>query len=200
MPDINLGRIGFVPRGDYQPDTVYRPLDAVRHNNHLWACLAATASPPSDGNASWSLLLRGTPEGSLDALGGTTALRGPNGELKVGAAVTGDDAANKTYVDGRLGTEPYTLPDGELNLYVNGTVGDDSNDGMANSVGRAFATLDRAFAWVRERAFHGTGSISIRVADGNYYQTLPNGDASATFYDAADVSGVVVRHLLNADV
>jgi hypothetical protein len=89
----------------------------------------------------------------------------------VGVPVTGDDAATKGYVDGRLGTVPYTLPDGELNLYVNGTVGNDDNDGLGNNAGHAFATIDRAVQWVNGKQFYGRGHISIRIADGEYQQT-----------------------------
>ena len=98
MPDINLGRIGFVPRGDYQTDTIYKPLDAVRHGNKLWVCLAQTATAPSGGNAAWKLLLQGVSEslvgieGSANAIANTLALRYTDGRLKAGAAVTADDA------------------------------------------------------------------------------------------------------------
>jgi hypothetical protein len=98
MPDINLGRIGFVPRGAYQTNTVYSPLDAVVYGNRLWACITQTATVPATNNAAWKLLLQGVSEelvgigGSVDAIANTLSLRYTDGRLKVGAAVAGDDA------------------------------------------------------------------------------------------------------------
>ncbi|KAF5074260.1 hypothetical protein DSECCO2_183670 [anaerobic digester metagenome] len=79
---------------------------------------------------------------------------------------------------------PYTLPAGELNLYVR-TDGSDANDGLSNTAAGAFATLERAAQWVRERRFYGTGYISIRIADGTYMQTAGGYNFATTFVDAA---------------
>lgn len=79
---------------------------------------------------------------------------------------------------------PYTLPAGELNLYVR-TDGSDANDGLSNTAGGAFATLERAAQWVRERKFYGTGFISVRIADGTYQQTGSGYNFATTFVDTA---------------
>lgn len=63
--------------------------------------------------------------------------------------------------------EPFTLPSGKLDLYVRPD-GNDNNKGFTNDSSGAFATIERACTWVREREFRGSGWINIHVADGTY--------------------------------
>ena len=79
---------------------------------------------------------------------------------------------------------PYVLPAGEMNLYVRPD-GNDDNDGSKNTPERAFASLEKACQWVREREFYGPGFISIRVADGQYQQTGNGYSCATTFHDTA---------------
>lgn len=57
----------------------------------------------------------------------------------------------------------------DRNYYVNGTTGNDSNDGLSS--GAAFATIQKAVN-VARGVFGGTYSITINVADGTYAENV----------------------------
>jgi hypothetical protein len=200
MPDINLGRIGFVPRGAYQTGTTYKPLDAVRHGNHLWACVTQTTTAPATSNAAWTLLLQGTPDGSVDAVADTTALRYTGGRLKVGAPVAGADAVTLdallafpaaggglTVTNGHAYVDFSTMPTDKFEAllqslrlqiwltanktwYVNGASGNNNNDGSESS--KAFKTINYAANYVASNFNVDIYTGTINVAPGVYTEKI----------------------------
>lgn len=59
MPTTNLGRIGYVNKGDWAAGT-YKRLDVVRHNGAAWSCRAATTTTqePSPTATDWMLFVQ----------------------------------------------------------------------------------------------------------------------------------------------
>ena len=70
MPTTNLGRIGYVNKGNWTVGT-YKRLDVVRHNGAVWSCKAATTTTqePSPSATDWMLLVRDGVDGSCALLG-----------------------------------------------------------------------------------------------------------------------------------
>ena len=87
MPTINLGKLRFIFRGDYDGATTYDALDVVRHNSNVYACLVdATVGvePPTSGDSTeWSLMVEGagvvTTQGDMLYHDGTNVARLPKG-------------------------------------------------------------------------------------------------------------------------
>ena len=64
MAKVNLGRIGFVPRGNYSNNEMYVALDVVRYNGSAYCCIKDTpASGVLPSNSEYFVLLveRGDP-------------------------------------------------------------------------------------------------------------------------------------------
>jgi hypothetical protein len=62
MPTVNLGRIGFVNKGNWSSATAYKVNDVVRYNNNTYACLVAhsNVTPPASGsNTQWQYWVGG---------------------------------------------------------------------------------------------------------------------------------------------
>ena len=59
MPTTNLGRIGYVNKGNWTAGT-YKRLDVVRHAGATWSCRAATTTTqePSPSATDWMLLVQ----------------------------------------------------------------------------------------------------------------------------------------------
>ena len=58
MPSINLGRVGFVNKGNYGPSRAYKLNDIVKYQGKIYACIIPHTSPASgitEGN--WQLWL-----------------------------------------------------------------------------------------------------------------------------------------------
>jgi hypothetical protein len=54
-----------------------------------------------------------------------------------------------------------------LNFYVNGSIGNDSNDGLSNASGHAFATITGAIAAITSR-YQSLNTANVYVANGTY--------------------------------
>lgn len=74
MPTTNLGRIGYVNKGNWAVGT-YKRLDVVRHAGAMWSCRAATTTTqePSPTATDWMLLVRDGVEGTCALLGDVSA-------------------------------------------------------------------------------------------------------------------------------
>ena len=93
MAITNLGRIGFVAKGDYAVGT-YKYLDLVRYNGAAYVCkIASTTALPTDTSA-WDLILQDT--GALNSGSPTNItgiLKGATGALSAATAGTDYQAA-----------------------------------------------------------------------------------------------------------
>jgi len=59
MASINLGRVGFVPRGTWSSDATYNPLDVVLYNGTSYvAKTTSTGLAPSTASAAWQELIQ----------------------------------------------------------------------------------------------------------------------------------------------
>ena len=67
MPTTNLGRIGYVNKGNWAAGT-YKRLDVVRHAGATWSCRAATTTTqePSPSATDWMLLVQDGTGGAAD--------------------------------------------------------------------------------------------------------------------------------------
>ena len=64
MATVNLGRIGFVPKGDWVAGE-YKRLDIVRHNGAIWTpVIATTTDEPEQASTDWMLLVEDGEDGS----------------------------------------------------------------------------------------------------------------------------------------
>ncbi|BAE49283.1 carbohydrate-binding protein [Paramagnetospirillum magneticum] len=68
--DINLGRLGFVDRGNYSAATAYAVRDVVTFNGNTYRCIVATTAgqSPTSTPASWLLMASG-PSGVMTTNG-----------------------------------------------------------------------------------------------------------------------------------
>ena len=72
MTTTNLGRIGFVPQGNYVPGNTYKMLDVVRYNNATYTCtITPTTTTPVD-SSSWQLIAS---DGATGASGPAESVR-----------------------------------------------------------------------------------------------------------------------------
>lgn len=78
MTTVNLGRIGFVPKGNWVTGS-YKKLDVVRFNNASYVCTTPTSTDPTDAT-SWQVIASdgaqgpAGPSGATGSSGGITQL------------------------------------------------------------------------------------------------------------------------------
>lgn len=89
MPTTNLGRIGYVNKGNWTAGT-YKRLDVVRHAGAAWGCKAATTTTqePSPSATDWMLLVQDGDSDKLAKVGGIyqnlSAVRADKGTVSTG--------------------------------------------------------------------------------------------------------------------
>lgn len=133
MPTTNLGRIGYVNKGNWVAGT-YKRLDVVRHNGAAWSCRAATTTTqePSPSATDWMLFVQDvtmglakvsstdTTAGTLDVklvAGGGIAFKklnsGGNESLMIYASSSLTGTIGKQGEQGfGVGVYPFDLPSG----------------------------------------------------------------------------------------
>lgn len=75
MTTTNLGRIGFVPQGNYVPGQSYKMLDVVRYNNATYTCtVTPTTTSPTD-LTSWQLIASDGAIGPTGASGSSSLVK-----------------------------------------------------------------------------------------------------------------------------
>ena len=90
MPTTNLGRIGYVNKGNWVAGT-YKRLDVVRHNGAAWSCRAATTTTqePSSTATDWMILVQdGTGGGDVRVTSNDTTAGVLNAKITAGDNVT----------------------------------------------------------------------------------------------------------------
>ena len=71
MASIDLGRVKFVWKGDYDVAVTYKQDDVVYHNGSTWVYVNATdaaGNAPADGSAYWNKMAQGSDLGSISGL------------------------------------------------------------------------------------------------------------------------------------
>ena len=71
MASIDLGRVKFVWKGNYDIAVTYKQDDVVYHNGSTWVYVNATdaaGNAPADGSAYWNKMAQGSDLGSISGL------------------------------------------------------------------------------------------------------------------------------------
>lgn len=125
MPTTNLGRIGYVNKGDWAAGT-YKRLDVVRHNGAAWSCRAATTTTqePSPTATDWMLFVQDVTMGIVK----TSATDTTAGTLDV-KLVAGDGIAFKKLNSG--GNESLMI---YASSGLTGTIGKQGEQGFGVGV------------------------------------------------------------------
>ena len=168
MQTINFGNLSLKLRGAWDEEEVYRELDVVRHANSLWGARGKVEAGEEPGvGGAWMLLVLG---GDADVLPapGTVPLRGPQGEVKAGAALAADDALTKGAFDAamaqKLGTAAFNTEMAKANRSSKGAFPGDTfinlsapasggqvsapYDGYMYCSGTSTAAGGRIYGWV----------------------------------------------------
>ncbi len=157
MPTINLGKLRFIFRGDYDGATTYDALDVVRHNSNVYACLVdATVGvePPTSGDSTeWSLMVEGagvvTTQGDMLYHDGTSVARLPKGLS--GEVLSSDADGNPAWTtpQGRPGTTVKALMGSGPRSYSRATLMTDGTVmlcGYSNNYSMSSVTNNHSYA------------------------------------------------------
>lgn len=183
------------PRGNYAAGTAYAKYDVVLNQNSSWVLIVATSTGnapptlPTTSNTQWQLLAqKGTDgAGAGDVVGPAASVAN---RLAVFSSTTGKAIADggailstdgtlannldsrvptekavKTYVDGSFAKLRPTLA-ANVTYYVR-TDGVDTNNGLANTAGGAFKTIQKAVDAVAAVDANGF-TVAIQIGDGTY--------------------------------
>lgn len=137
MPTTNLGRIGYVNKGNWTAGT-YKRLDVVRHAGAAWGCKAATTTTqePSPSATDWMLLVQDgtggaatsisfTPTGNISATNVQAAIAEVDSEklAKAGGIYQNLSAVRTDKGTVSAGTVAFNLSDGNVQrLQVGGAL------------------------------------------------------------------------------
>jgi hypothetical protein len=89
---IDLGKVKFNWRGDYDNSTSYSKDDVVGHGGSSWVCVvdSISQSTPSASNTNWNLMALGGAPGDIMTTEGDLLARGATGLERVPIGATGE--------------------------------------------------------------------------------------------------------------
>lgn len=190
MPTTNLGRIGYVNKGNWVAGT-YKRLDVVRHNGAAWSCRAATTTTqePSPSATDWMLFVQDVTMGlakvsSTDTTAGTLDVK----------LVAGDGIAFKKLNSG--GNESLMI---YASSSLTGTIGKQGEQGFGVGVypfdlptgfSALAGTFNKASAEYGNYQY-GDGSAMVFVPKFYYRIGHPSSPSYATYgLNAIDIVGI----------